>query len=55
MVGIVRLKMVMERGLLYKDCAILSFENGYSLFKQFLGILGRGLDLCRHEEPANSD
>jgi len=37
----VSLRLVKETSLLYKDCAIRSREDGYNLFKQFLGELDR--------------
>lgn len=40
-VDIVSLKMVKEGSLLYKNRAIRSPEDGYNLFKQFLGELDR--------------
>nr|WP_233192586.1 DNA repair protein RadC [Sporosarcina sp. P2] len=40
-VGIVSLRLVKESSLLYKDRAIRSPEDGYNLFKQFLGELDR--------------
>jgi len=40
-VDIVSLRMVKETSLLYKDRAIRSPEDGYNLFKQFLGELDR--------------
>lgn len=41
-VDIVSLRLVKETSLLYKDRAIRSPEDGYNLFKQFLGELDRG-------------
>ncbi len=38
---IVLLRMVKETSLLYKDRTIRSPEDGYNLFKQFLGELDR--------------
>lgn len=38
-VDIVSLRLVKESSLLYKDPAIRSPEDGYNLFKQFLGEL----------------
>lgn len=40
-VDIVSLRLVKETSLLYKDRAIRSPEDGYNLFKQFLGELDR--------------
>ncbi|WP_438316061.1 JAB domain-containing protein [Sporosarcina sp. FA9] len=40
-VDIVSLRLVKESSLLYKDRAIRSPEDGYNLFKQFLGELDR--------------
>lgn len=40
-VDIVSLRLVKETTLLYKDRAIRSPEDGYNLFKQFLGELDR--------------
>jgi len=40
-VDIVSLRIVKETSLLYKDRAIRSPEDGYNLFKQFLGELDR--------------
>ncbi|PIC95708.1 DNA repair protein RadC [Sporosarcina sp. P26b] len=40
-VDIVSLRLVKEASLLYKDRAIRSPEDGYNLFKQFLGELDR--------------
>ncbi|NEU30587.1 DNA repair protein RadC [bacterium LRH843] len=40
-VDIVSLRMVKESSLLYKDRSIRSPEDGYKLFKQFLGELDR--------------
>jgi len=40
-VDIVSLRMVKEASLLYKDRTIRSPEDGYNLFKQFLGELDR--------------
>lgn len=40
-VDIVSLRLVKERSLLYKNRAIRSPEDGYNLFKQFLGELDR--------------
>lgn len=40
-VDIVSLRMVKELSLLYKDRSIRSPEDGYNLFKQFLGERNR--------------
>jgi len=40
-VDIVSLRLVKETSLLYRDRAIRSPEDGYNLFKQFLGELDR--------------
>lgn len=40
-VDIVSVRLVKERSLLYKDRSIRSPEDGYNLFKQFLGQLDR--------------
>ncbi len=40
-VDIVSVRLVKERSLLYKDRSIRSPEDGYNLFKQFLGELDR--------------
>lgn len=40
-VDIVSVRLVKESSLLYKDRAIRSPEDGYNLFKQFLGELDR--------------
>ncbi|MEK5067160.1 JAB domain-containing protein [Sporosarcina sp. FSL K6-1508] len=40
-VDIVSLRLVKETSLLYKDRAIRSPEDGYNLFKQYLGELDR--------------
>lgn len=40
-VDIVSLRLVKETSLMYKDRAIRSPEDGYNLFKQFLGELDR--------------
>ena len=40
-VDIVSLRLVKESSLLYKDRAIRSPQDGYNLFKQFLGELDR--------------
>ena len=40
-VDIVSVRLVKERSLLYKDRSIKSPEDGYNLFKQFLGELDR--------------
>ena len=40
-VDIVSLRLVKETSLLYKDRTIRSPEDGYNLFKQFLGELDR--------------
>ena len=47
-VDIVSLKMVKERSFLYQNRAIRSPEDGYNLFKQFLGELDREYFVVNH-------
>jgi len=56
-VDIVSLRLVKETSLLYKDRAIRSPEDGYNLFKQFLGELDREyfVVMCLEEKSADSD